>query len=376
MTDDKLGSMRGSISVRKCFSSLSILCLFVQASLGCAWDRDTIGDEVALFPEVSDAIMGRLKVMPKSFYEARIQILLKKNSKYSLAELDDLTVAYDKLGDFPNALRYSKQKSELLKSEKNADQEYRYWANLGTIEAHQALRNRESVNTDLLQSSIGHLEKAVDLNPNAHFGRESVQIEALKLIEDQLGAGKLELEPKLKQQWDDFVKTTGADKVRKGIVGMMAFGSGPDNYELLTLLQSTIKDNEGNLQQMIEKRLTEVIGARRPFFEFQNSANEPMYTEQFQADYVVLKKDAQDYRELVEAYVDTKLNQGKHPDTDPKFWMDWKEKPRPNLKMIAILHPNNRATYVIGAFLLAIVILPWIAMALIMKKLRSNRSEP
>jgi tetratricopeptide (TPR) repeat protein len=363
-------------SAQRLLAGFICLCFFVQGCLACAWDRDTVGDEAERFPQVADAIMGRLKIMPKSFYGARIQILLKKNAEYTLGELDDLTVAYDKLGDFEKALRYSNEKRKQLNKSNDSDNEYRYWANLGTIKAHEALRKRDSVNQDLLDSGIKHLERAVEINRNAHFGREMVQIEILKLIRSKLKDPELKLTSEQDQKWRDFVKKQTPEKVQKGILGMMAFGSGPDSFELLSLLATTLSSNEGQLRSMIEKRLTEIIGARRPYFEIDVSGYTPQNEQQFRADYAILKKDAENYRELVEAYVDTKLNQGKHPDTDPSFWKDWKEVPRPNLVKTRELQPSKGGIMLIGGFLLFIVILPWIAMLIIGKKLKQKQIEP
>ena len=169
---------------------LGVVTLFTVA-FACAWDSDTLESESQKFPEVLDALVGRIRVLPKSYYEYRIKLIQTKNANRTPEDYDNLAVANDKLGDYKSALWHSDLKKKLLDSisarnEYWIDHEYRYWANRGTIKAHQSLRqsmaSRKGLDKELLSQAIDDLEKAVAINPNAHFGRESVQIKILKMM--------------------------------------------------------------------------------------------------------------------------------------------------------------------------------------------------
>ena len=354
----------------------------VTVAFACAWDNDTLESESQKFPEVLDALVGRIRVLPKSYYEYRIKLIQTKNAKRTPEDYDNLTVAYDKLGDYKSALWHSDLKKKLLDSisarnEYWIDQEYRYWANRGTIKAHQSLRqsvaSRKGLDKELLSQAIDDLEKAVAINPNAHFGRESVQIEILKMMlnhDSDTPAVKYEEW----QVWDKFVETTGREKVVKGIIGMMTFGGGPDSFELVQFLQSALPLNDAYMQTIAELRLKDLIGARKPVLDLEVGVHGTLTNgDDVLTQYALLRKNAIEYRELVDAYVETKLNQGKHPDNDPKFWAEWKEPVR--IKLV-----SGKQTETVGirgfqigiAFVVLMVVAPWVVMFLIHRKQKAS----
>jgi hypothetical protein len=354
------------------------LSLFVGLPVkiwACLWDSDTLEIEATSNPVLADAIFGRFRVLPKSYYEYRVNRLKTLNRAYSLEELDDLTVAYDRLGNYTEALRYSNFKRESLAEFKGnkKDHEYRYWANLGTIHAHEALRDRNNIKRALLSEGIGSLEKAMEINPDAHFGREIVQVTVLKMISDQ-PEGTLTVSERAMKHWIDLTNKKGSAEIEKGIISIMALGSGPDNFELLCLLVGNIESDHNLLKYAINRRLEELTKIRRPFFEMKPDlmiapGNEELHSQ----SYSILRKDALDYQELTEAYVDTQINKGKHPDVTKDFWKEWKELPRPKLPTKGgVPNLGGAAMPIILGFIVSLLILPWVALYLINKRAKAS----
>jgi hypothetical protein len=66
---------------------------------------------------------------------------------------------------------------------------YRYLANLGTFHAHDWIRRpKEARNSDLasLRRAEELLRAAIELNPDAHFGREKYQLMAIEWLQRDL----------------------------------------------------------------------------------------------------------------------------------------------------------------------------------------------
>jgi len=63
------------------------------------------------------------------------------------------------------------------------DHEHRHLANLGTFHAHRWLRaGADRKDTADLRRARALLERAIALNPDAHFGREKYQLKAVKWL--------------------------------------------------------------------------------------------------------------------------------------------------------------------------------------------------
>jgi hypothetical protein len=144
------------------------------ALLPCLWDRDTIDDELRGLPEARVLVTGRWFRHGPAYYQTRIARLpghLEANP-IDLAAYDDLGVAHERLGDREAAMRVMARKAEALARKPNEEHQYRYHANLGTFLAHAGR----------LDEALLHLEQAVRINPDAHFGRERYQIDAIRYV--------------------------------------------------------------------------------------------------------------------------------------------------------------------------------------------------
>lgn len=206
----------------------------------CLWDYDTIKMERTRFPGTLELITGKFLRHSPEFYQWRIQNRLKRLEvdPTNAALLDDLAVAYDKTGQHAKAIETAERLERLHPGR------YETASNLGTFLFH-AGRPEEG---------IPHIDRALKINPDAHFGREKYQKFLTEYVVKQRKGGPLTLPlasvkvydgaPKDRigahdhQTYDtfpDFLKRAGMrqehdrianDEVRaavKGVNGMMRF---------------------------------------------------------------------------------------------------------------------------------------------------------
>lgn len=140
-----------------------VLFFFVMASMAhaCLWDWDTLQMERRLFPGTLEIITGKFVRHSPAYYEWRIQD--RTQHMRSPAEdpdlADDLAVAYSKLGRHAEAVALLEQVLE------DHPDRYETLANLGTI--HMLAGD--------LKAGKQFIDRAIVINPNAHFGREKYQ---------------------------------------------------------------------------------------------------------------------------------------------------------------------------------------------------------
>jgi tetratricopeptide (TPR) repeat protein len=136
--------------------------LFAPLALACLWDSDTLQMERLRFPGVLEIITGKFVRHSKDYYEWRIKDRLKKleAAPNDPALIDDLAVGYDKLG------RYDEGIAVLEKSLAAHPDRYETLANLATLLFHAGR----------LEESKQYVQRALEINPNAHFGREKYQL--------------------------------------------------------------------------------------------------------------------------------------------------------------------------------------------------------
>lgn len=142
---------------------LPLLWFFALPPLShaCLWDRDTIASEKARFPGVEEVIFGNFPRHSKEFYEwrkATSEAALTSDPS-NLALYDDLAVAQHKLGDHEGAIATMKKKDAIKPGL------YEMLSNTGTFYIY----------TGNLTAALEQIDKALAVNPNAHFGREKYQ---------------------------------------------------------------------------------------------------------------------------------------------------------------------------------------------------------
>jgi tetratricopeptide (TPR) repeat protein len=131
------------------------------SAFACLWDSDTLQMERLRFPGVLELITGKFVRHSRSYYEWRVQDREQKltESPGDPALIDDLAVAYDKLG------RQSEGIALLEESLAQHPDRYETLANLGTLLIHAGR----------FDEGLQFIDRAIEINPDAHFGREKYQ---------------------------------------------------------------------------------------------------------------------------------------------------------------------------------------------------------
>ena len=154
-----------------------------SVTLACLWDRDTLAYETKKFPGLVDIITGRFERNPDEYYQLRLERVAAEiaNTPDNLSLYDDAGVACDRLHRHDEAITWMTRKGAVLdaapESPEAREHRYRYYANLGTFQVHRWLR-RGSIPAEIqdLRDSETNLSKAIEINPDAHFGRERYQL--------------------------------------------------------------------------------------------------------------------------------------------------------------------------------------------------------
>ncbi len=226
--------------------ALCAAALFTQAapSDACLWDLDTLLMERQRFPSALELITGKFLRHSEAFYRWRIQDRLTRIAAEpgNLALYDDLAAAHEKTGDAGNAI------AVMLVKERLQPGKYETYANLGTFLAHSGdLENGAKV-----------IDMAIQINPDAHFGREIYQ---KLLVEYVLSKGegtspRLPLNDAAREEppsmfsgkhgFAKFIegKAPGGAKAVKGVLGMMRFGR-HDSPVLLEALGDLLIGKDG-----------------------------------------------------------------------------------------------------------------------------------
>lgn len=153
--------------------------LVPSVAVACLWDYDTIKMERSRFPATLELITGKFLRHSPEFYQWRIENRLKRleSDPTNIALLDDLAVAYDKIGQHDKAIETA------LKIEKLHPGRYETASNLATFYFHAGKP----------EEGIPLLDRALKINPDAHFGREKYQKWLTEYVIEQKKGGPLKL---------------------------------------------------------------------------------------------------------------------------------------------------------------------------------------
>ncbi|MCB9914637.1 MAG: hypothetical protein H6828_05740 [Planctomycetes bacterium] len=212
--------------------STALLALPLAAGpLACLWDYDTLEQERARFPSALELLTGRFPRHSDAYYRWRIADRQARRAAGEVSpELyDDLAVALSKLGEHDEALA--------LLDEKDAR-----WPGL-----YETLANRGTflIHAGRLAEGADVVARAIEVNPDAHFGREVYQELLVRYVLERQGeadAPPSPLEPRHRHPWfqDEvpnfwtFVRdrrgvaegqeAAEVERAVKGVLGMMRFG--------------------------------------------------------------------------------------------------------------------------------------------------------
>ncbi|MDF1844061.1 MAG: hypothetical protein P1U77_21695 [Rubripirellula sp.] len=213
-----------------CYFIPFVFLLLILPAQACLWDRDTLQQERMRFPSTLELITGHFLRHSPDFYRWRIKDRSKKIAEGSNDPglYDDLAVAHDKLGQHDQAIKV------ILQKEKLSPGLYETAANLGTFYIHAGR----------FEEGLEEIDRALEINPDAHFGREFYQKLLVEYLLSRQVDGQLQLplddsprnsfEPfgfarfvlqahNIAPQDSDAISEEVA-KALKGVLGMMRFG--------------------------------------------------------------------------------------------------------------------------------------------------------
>lgn len=326
--------------------------------LACLWDEDTLAAEAKGIPEVVRIITGRFERNPPRYYEMRIDLAEGRITANpdDLDAYDNAGVACDRLGRGDEAIAWMERKgerlealsgSETMDAQKLADHRYRRLANLGTFRVHRWLR--DGADRDRIaevEAARDAIAEAIRLNPDAHFGREKYQLQALEWIIQP--PEPLEYGP-IPTFIDLNNPATRTDEAVKGLSGLIVLGDAWQSVDAFTAL-ARVLDGAGDrtsvaflarlrAEELIDagrkslhpdnptdpKELKVWVDAREPKSSPWKLGNEGALRQVFQS----LRQEADAWHAARTAFMTSRLDAGRHPDTDPKFWNGYVEPPAP-----------------------------------------------
>ncbi|MGC4045616.1 MAG: hypothetical protein QM758_17635 [Armatimonas sp.] len=328
---------------------LSLICILtlLPAAHSCLNDRDSdaLAEEARQLPDMVRILTGRFERNPPRYYEMRLARVTKELQKTpnQLDLYDDAAVAAERLHHSDAAIAWMAKKKARIGNDKEAI--YRYHANLGTFLAHHWLGRKDRWNNLAeMQQARDQIARAVEIKPDAHFNRERYQLQVMEWL---LTNPKKTLKP---LSWSLHNDT---DKVRQaqGLSGLIVLGAAWESVDITDALAGSLSDQGlGKLALIAQHRRDELLDAGRHSIMYpMESEGEgkterslldsgaygpygaPTVPEGVKAKFTELRKEADAWQKERLAYMEARFAQGKHPDTDPNFWSEWKPAEPPSL---------------------------------------------
>lgn len=334
---------------------LLLLCLLSQAS-ACLWDRDTLAHEAAGNMNVVHTAVGWFDRNPELYYQMRLDRLSKELEAGTddLSLYDDAAVAADRLGKSDEAIKWMKEKAKripkMASDIERLEQQYRYHANLGTFYAHRWIhQSPESRKADLSDLARAELEisRAIEINEEAHFGREKYQLAVIKWLRGPYVTHKFLLGhcplPGISDE--------DSENATVGLCGLVQLGAAwrsPDVYRMICYYVSN--QSAGALASLTYQRVKELNGNQphtlHPGWDEDSQAGLIIRPKSEEGEYYAqepedLKKVINFYKQARQAahqrhlerteYMLAKLEAGEHPDTHRDFWNGWKSPTFPKI---------------------------------------------
>jgi len=354
---------------------LGLFVLFVLPAVACKWDRDTLKEESKGNLDTVKAITGWFDRYPARYYEMRLERVAKEvaDQPERLDLYDDAGVACDRLGRFDDAIAWMERKDarlQALPAADNAEHRYRYLANLGSFYMDRWISRAPEVrNADLadLREAEKLVAAAIELNPDAHFGRERYQLQMIRwLLKDG---------PAEKFEWMSFIEPEAwssrksEEKAVAGLTGLILLGEGWMSTDIFSSLYVSLENmNLASLAELAYCRGKELeeAGAKslhpleevRAKMGYEPSMSLTEEKRRVVAEYFKRARAAAKSRHSAWIqYQEARFARGQHPDSDPRFWDEWKEPEFPEFPRMTFWEwvQRNPLTAFWSAFVLTIV---------------------
>ena len=320
-------------------------------AFGCIWDTDTLANEAKGLPDVVQVITGRFARNPPLFYEMRLKRVTAELERDPglLGDYDDAAAACDRLSRDDEAIVWMQKKRSRLEKAANTAPEikehwYRYYANIGTFQAHRWLRaGADRAHIAEMQQARSEISKALEINPNAHFGREKVQLAFMDWL---IAPGKKESSP-AREITALIPGTHDRDQIRKGLCGLIVLGNAWESLDAFLMLTDHGVVEKPTVRYLAALRCRELLSQGHHSFypdRFPDSELRPLLApgrsgqsggipREIEEQYRQLRVEAEEWQKRRTDYMTARLQAGRHPDADPIFWNAWKETPPPSLEI-------------------------------------------
>ena len=372
-----------------CFVMLLTLCAGRPLN-ACLWDRDTPQEEGDNRPDVVAALTGRFERNPPLYYQMRLDRVATHLQDHPdhLDSYDDAGVACDRLGRGEVAISWMERKLSQIQDQDPSDPRhlYRYHANVGTFIMHEWLRGgADRSQIERVRAAREHIALAIEINPDAHFGREAYQLLAMDWIINPPTESWHDLPNLLGWSFGDIhgerTEPSEAEEAVHALAGLVILGNAWESVDVFHALNVALqRDSVGfersrdggrnTLAYFAWLRCCELIDDGKsslypgaptgndlksvlpaPDFPSQNSLLENAFSD--------LRADAESWHVNRMAFMNGRLRAGRHPDTDSRFWEGYDEAPIPKLPSISLheaYHANvNRRMrdFIVGCALIA-----------------------
>jgi hypothetical protein len=363
--------------MRLALSLAAVAVVFVLARpvAACLWDYDTLAAEAkGQMADVVHIIAGRFERNPSLYYEMRLKRAAARIAADpdDLAAYDDAGVAADRLGRGDEAIAWMEKKALRPgigtpiegRPQERADHRYRYLANVGTFWVHRWARNgADRSKIDEVKMARDFIARAIALNPNAHFGRETYQLKALDWIINPVHYGPPD---GLSGFLDPANPANSTDATIRGLSGLIALGNGWESIDVFNTLGQALHraDQRNSVALLAALRADELIdagrrsldpnaptdpaelkdrmriGMSRGLYDRKNDkviAEEsagPQNKEGVEATFAALRAEADAWHKARLAFMLPRLEAGRHPNTDPTFWQGYVEAPPPSIEAV------------------------------------------
>ena len=210
-----------------------------------------------------------------------------------------------------------------------------------------------------VKRSRDEIAAAIKINPNAHYGREKYQLTAIEWIIDPPGAAGRQYLPNL-LGWEPYYQSGHAvdpklaDDAVRGLAGLIVLGNAWESVDIFHALSVALRhdtvgiaeesyhEGRSGLSYLAFLRCSELIDGgkasmlpdaprgeklkailpRRGFLEGDRA---------LASAFASLRPEADAWQEARTTFMTRRLNEGRHPDTDPDFWNGYTERPAPGL---------------------------------------------